>query len=459
MAYYLAIDIGASSGRHILGEVRDGKLVLEEIYRFENGMDNSDGSLTWNVDRLFDEVVEGIKKCAELSKIPKSMAIDTWGVDYVLIDEQGDEILPAVAYRDGRTAEVIDEVESIISREELYSKTGIQRQGFNTIYQLYHDKKSGKLDRAEHMLMIPEYLAYKLTGVMKNEYTEASTSSLVNAESCEWGKEIISRLGLKQDIFGELNMPMTFVGNFKEEILKRVGFDTRVVFCPTHDTASAVTACPMGENAMYISSGTWSLAGVEISSPITSKDAMEKGFTNEGGINRRYRFLKNIMGMWLFQNIRKNTDKKFSYDEMMHMAEKSSFKETVNVNDPEFVAPDNMIEAFRQKLGKPELPLEDVLSCVYHSLASLYSDTANEIESIVGKKIDEIHIMGGGGADVYLNRLTAEKSGRDVFAGIKEATATGNLLAQIMADDGSITLDECRNIVRDSFAVSKYSAR
>ncbi len=459
MAYYLAIDIGASSGRHILGEVHDGKLILEEIYRFENGMDNADGQLTWNIDRLFNEVVEGIKKCSELGKIPKSMAIDTWGVDYVLIDEQGEAILPAIAYRDGRTAEVIDEVESIIPREELYRRTVTQSQSFNTIYQLYHDKKSGKLDRAKHMLMIPEYLAYKLTGVMKNEYTEASTSGLINAESCEWDEEIISRLGLKRDILGQLKTPTSFVGNFKEEIRNRVEFDTRVIFCPTHDTASAVAACPMGDNAMCISSGTWSLAGVELASPITSTDAMEKGFTNEGGIDRRYRFLKNIMGMWLFQNIRRNTDKKFSYDEMMHMAEKSSFEETVNVNDPEFVAPDNMIDAFREKLAKPDLPLEDVLSCVYHSLASLYSDTANEIESIVGKKIDEIHIMGGGGSDVYLNRLTSEKSGRDVFAGIKEATATGNLLAQTMADDKNITLEECRNLVRASFSVSKYSAR
>lgn len=455
MTYHLAVDIGASSGRHILGHICDGKLVLKEVYRFENGMDKQDGSLVWDTDRLFNEIVNGLKKCGELGKIPKTMAIDTWGVDYALLDENGDVIKPVMAYRDGRTAQVMDEVESIVSREEMYNRTGIQRQNFNTVYQLYCDKKSGKLEKACRMLMIPEYLAYRLTGVAKNEYTEASTSGLVNAKSRTWDDEIISRLGIKKEIFGELNMPTTLVGNLKDDVRAQVGFDLDVVFCPTHDTASAVAACPMGDDGMYISSGTWSLAGVELQEPITTQQACEKGFTNEGGINSRYRFLKNIMGMWLFQNIRKNLDKKYSYNEMMAMAEASDFTQTVDVNSPEFTAPESMIEAIRTKLGMHELPIGDVLNCVYYSLASLYRDTANEIEDIVGKPIKQIHIVGGGGADTYLNRLTSQLSGRPVFTGLKEATAVGNLMAQIMYSDEAMDLAACRKLVRESFAVSQ----
>lgn len=455
MAYYLAVDIGASSGRHILGEICDGKLRMEEVYRFENGMDSVDGSLVWDSERLFNEVVNGLKKCAELGKIPATMAIDTWGVDYVLLDKNGAEIFPVMAYRDGRTHEAVVEVEKIIPRAEMYKKTGIQAQYFNTVYQLFCDKKSGKLDGAEKLLMIPEYLTYRLTGNARSEYTIASTSGLLNAEDCTWDAEILDELGIKKELFGELEMPSAKVGNLKAEIKDAVGFDVEVVFCPSHDTASAVAACPVGENGMFISSGTWSLAGVELEKPICAPEALEKNFTNEGGIDRRYRFLKNIMGMWLFQNIRRNTDKKYSYDEMMHMAEQSDFTQTVDVNAPEFIAPESMVEAIRAKLGMPELPLGDVLSCVYHSLATLYSDTADEIEKIVGKKIEEIHIVGGGGADTYLNRLTAQKSGRPVFTGLKEATAVGNMIGQIIYHDEGMTLEKCRELVKNTFAVSK----
>ena len=455
MAYYLAVDIGASSGRHILGQIVDGKLVLEEVYRFENGMDKVDGSLIWDTERLLSEIVNGLKKCGELGKIPQTMSIDTWGVDYALLDKDGVLIEPVVAYRDDRTLEIMDEVESIIPVEELYSRTGIQRQSYNTIYQLYCDKKSGKLDKAARILLTPEYLAYCLTGQAKNEYTIASTTGLLNSKSRTWDTEILDRLGIKKDIFGELNMPTTKVGNLKPEICKEVGFDLDVVFCPAHDTASAVAACPMGDDGMYISSGTWSLVGVELDNPITDSIASEKGFSNEGGINHRYRFLKNIMGMWLFQNIRKNLNKKYSYDEMMKMAEASEFTRTVDVNAQEFTAPESMIEAIRAKLGEPELPIGDVLNCVYHSLATLYSNTADEIEQIVGKKINQIHIVGGGGADKYLNRLTSKISGRAVFTGLKEATAVGNLIGQIMYCDKSMDLAACRKLVSASFSVSQ----
>lgn len=454
MAYYLAVDIGASSGRHILGSICDGKLVLEEIYRFENGMDRVDGSLVWDTRRLAAEVVNGIKKCSELGKIPQTVAVDTWGVDYVLLDKDDHPILPVYAYRDSRTDSIVQQVEEMFPNDELYRRTGIQKQNFNTIYQLYCDKISGRLDKAESFLMIPEYLYYCLTGVKMNEYTEASTSGLLNAEEKTWDKHILKTLGLPEKIFGELNLPATLVGGFTDEIREQVGFDAQVVLAPCHDTAAAVCACPLDEESMYISSGTWSLVGVELIDPITNEAAQQSNLANEGGVDYRYRFLKNIMGMWLFQNIRKNTNKVYSYDDMMHMAENSSFDELVDVNAPEFTAPESMVEAIRQKLGKPELPLADVLACVYKSLATLYAKTADELEKISGKEIKNIHIVGGGGADTYLNRLTAQLSGRHVFTGLKEATATGNILSQIMYAKG-LSLKECRDLVIKSFSIKE----
>ncbi|MBO7253837.1 MAG: rhamnulokinase, partial [Clostridia bacterium] len=316
----LAIDIGASGGRHILGFYDGEKIILEEIYRFENNVVNMNGVIVWDIDYLFKEIIKGLKECKTKNKIPSTIAIDTWGVDYVLIDKNGKEISPAIAYRDSRTAEIQEEISKIISPFELYSRTGIQKQNFNTIYQLYCDKKSGKLDNVERFLMIPEYFSYKLTGVMKNEYTNASTTNLINAESKTWDIEILDRLGIKKNIFGELNMPGTYIGNFTKDIKNVVGFDCEVVFCPSHDTASAVAACPLEENSVYISSGTWSLIGTENLVPVQSEEAFKANFTNEGGIEYRFRFLKNIMGMWLVQSIRRNVEKRYSFQELIDMA-------------------------------------------------------------------------------------------------------------------------------------------
>lgn len=455
--YYLAIDIGASSGRHILGHIENDKLCLEEIYRFDNNIINENGTLVWNIENLVLEVKSGIKKCKEIGKLPKTIAIDTWGVDYVLLDENQKEILPAVSYRDGRTNEIVKEVNDIISQEELYSRTGIQKQKFNTIYQLYCDKKSGKLDSAKHFLMMPEYLSLKLTGQIKNEYTNATTTNLVNAESKEWDKEILDTLGIPSEIFCELSLPGTVVGNFTDEVKAEIGFDSTVILCPSHDTASAVAACPVDTESVYISSGTWSLIGTENTEPVLSKKALNANFTNEGGVEYRFRFLKNIMGMWLFQNIRKNINKELSYDEMMNLAKESTFTEKINPNAPAFVAPENMIEAIRNYLGKPDLPLSDVLSSVYHSLAESYKKAVNEIEDISGKKIKAIHIVGGGSKDKYLNKLTSEYTGKKVYTGLLEATATGNILSQIMYDK-KITLTEAREIIKATFNVKEVNS-
>lgn len=452
--YHLAIDIGASSGRHILGRLQDGRLESEEIYRFENGIHNDNGVLVWDIDNLVREVKAGIAHCKALGKIPATVAIDTWGVDYVLLDANMQEIRPAVAYRDGRTESTVEAVATILPQEELYARTGIQKQNFNTIYQLYCDKHSGKLDGAAHFLMMPDYLSYKLTGVVRNEYTNATTTNLVNAETKDWDWEILGRLGIPEHLFSPLSLPATVVGEFTTQTQQEVGFNATVLLCPSHDTASAVAACPLDEDSAYISSGTWSLIGTENTYPVTAPAALAANLTNEGGVEYRFRFLKNIMGMWLFQNIRKELNKRYSYNEMMRMAMDSSYKGLIDPTDDAFMAPQSMLTAIRTYLGQPDLPLGDVLACVYRSLAESYAKSIREIEQISHKKIRTIHIVGGGSKDAYLNRLTAQHTGCTVCVGLTEATATGNLLSQIMYSE-KMSLAAAREIVKETFQISE----
>lgn len=450
--YYLAVDIGASSGRHILSHIENGKLLLEEIYRFENNLVADETGLVWDIDSLLAEVICGIKKCKEIGKIPKSIAIDTWGVDYVLLDENRKEIKPCFCYRDSRTSAVIDEVESLVSPTELYAKTGIQKQNFNTIYQLYADKKNNRLKNAKYFLMMPEYLSFKLTGVCKNEYTNATTTGLVNANAKTWDADIIYALGLTEVPFLPLSLPSSHVGFLSEDIQKAVGFNCAVLFAPSHDTASAVCACPMADNDLYISSGTWSLIGTEITEPILNDSARKLNFTNEGGIDYRFRFLKNYMGMWLFQNIRRNLNKKLSYDDMMNLAKNCGEYKYFDVNDNTLVAPKNMIEAIGKLINNDDLGL--ILNSAYHSLAKSYSEAVTEIETVTGKRFNSIHIVGGGCQDKYLNALTRDYTGKDVTAGPIEATATGNIISQIISDK-KISLATARKIVKKSFDIKE----
>lgn len=445
--YCLAIDMGASGGRHILGHLEKGRLVTEEVYRFENAMKPQNGQLIWDVEEIFAHILAGLRRCKELGKIPATIAIDTWGVDYVLLDANGQELLPCVAYRDNRTLAVMEEVYGIIPKAELFARTGIAEQSFNTIFQLYCDKKSGKLDAAAHILMLPDYFGWRLTGVMKNEYTIASTSGLVNAEARQWDGQILDTLGIPQRIFLPLSMPGTLVGTLSAKVQAAVGFAAQVVLCPCHDTASAVMACPMGENSLYISSGTWSLLGMETKQPVTTPDALEAGLTNEGGTHGRYRFLKNIMGMWLFQNIRKELNKRYTYDEMMYMAQESTYAGTFDPTDASLLAPESMLSAIRALLGDDALPLGDVLAAVYHSLAQSYKRTVQQMENISGQSVAAIHIVGGGSRDRYLNALTAKTVGVPVIAGPTECTAEGNLLAQLMYADPALTLADARALI------------
>ncbi len=452
MNYYLAIDIGASSGRHILGYIDNGRLKLEEIHRFENYITNQNSTLLWDIEHLVNEVKKGIAKCKEIGKIPCTVAIDTWGVDYVLLDEDKQEIMPVVSYRDSRTNAVVDEVESLVSPARLYAKTGIQKQNFNTIYQLYADKKSGRLQNAKYFLMMPEYLSFKLTGICKNEYTNATTTGLVNAKTKTWDNDILSALDLPSELFGVLNTPSSLMGDLSADIQKAVGFNCAVLFAPSHDTASAVCACPMQDDDLYISSGTWSLLGTEITEPILSDSARILNFTNEGGIEYRFRFLKNYMGMWLFQNIRRNLNKSMTYDEMMTLAMNCGEYKYFDVNDRTLVAPDNMINAIGKLICSDDLGL--ILNSAYHSLAKSYSKAVSEIEAVIGKRFNAIHIVGGGCQDKYLNALTRDYTRKSVTAGPIEATATGNIVSQIMHDK-KISLAAARDLIKNSFDIKE----
>ena len=308
--YYLAVDIGASSGRHILGTVKDGTISLEEIYRFENGMKKKNGHLCWDVESLFHEIKMGMKQCAALGKIPCSMGIDTWAVDFVLLDGEGRILGDAVGYRDDRTKGMDEKVYETISPEALYERTGIQKQIFNTIYQLMavKEERPEELAGAESMLMIPDYFHYLLTGVKKQEYTNATTTQLVSPVTKTWDYELIARLGYPEKLFTELSMPGTVVGTLTKAVEDEVGFTCEVVLPATHDTGSAVMAVPVPENAsgnssdadgglLYISSGTWSLMGTELTEADCSAESRTANLTNEGGYEYRFRYLKNIMGL------------------------------------------------------------------------------------------------------------------------------------------------------------------
>lgn len=461
--YYLAIDIGASSGRHILGHIEDGKMILEEIFRFKNGADKVGDKLVWNDKSLFESIVSGLKKCKEIGKIPVSIGIDTWGVDYALLDENDNLIGEVYSYRDNRTQKVIDEVHSIVSEKETYERTGIQKQVFNTIYQLYCDKKSGKIDNAKTFLMMPDYLHFLLTGVKKNEYTNASTTGLLNAKTREWDVELIEKLGLKKELFKELSQPGEIVGALKPEIVAKVGFDAKVCLPATHDTASAVMAVPNVELPLYISSGTWSLMGIETPNENTSEIANNLGFTNEGGYQKSVRFLKNIMGLWMIQNIKKEYNDKYSFSELAEEASKiKDFNSIVDVNDLSFFAPDSMINAVKNYCAKsgqkvPE-SVGEIAFCVYASLAKCYKLAVEQIEEITGTSFKEINIVGGGCQNILLNELTAKYTGRTVVAGPVEATATGNLLAQMLSFGEINTLADGKKLIKESFDIKEINA-
>ena len=466
MKYHLAVDIGASSGRHILGHVEQGRIVLEEVYRFENGPKKRGGRLCWDFDALAREVVNGLKACAELGKVPATLGVDTWGVDFALVDREGRILGDTVAYRDSRTQGMDALVEELIPAQELYRRTGIQKQSFNTIYQLMAVKCQSPelLEQAHRLLLVPDYLHYTLTGVMSNEYTEASTSGLVSAAAKDWDRELLDLLGFPQKLFGTLSLPGTALGGLCPALREELGFDCQVVLPASHDTGSAFLAVPAGEgDSVTLSSGTWSLLGVELETPVTTPESRAANFTNEGGYQYRYRYLKNIMGLWMIQNLRREMAENGQlpgFGELSRLArEAADFPGRVDVDDPVFMAPESMsaaVRAYCERTGQPvpQSPGE-LLSCVYHSLAQCYAQSVRQLERLTGRSFQAVHIVGGGSQDAYLNQLTASATGLPVYAGPTEGTALGNLLVQMIAQGEFASLQEARAAIRASFAVKE----
>ena len=461
--YYLAVDIGASSGRHMLAGMKDGKMQLEEVYRFPNGMDNKNGTLCWDVDRLITEIKNGLKKCKEIGKIPVSMGIDTWGVDYVLLDKDDHILGDTVGYRDSRTEGMDEKVYEVIPQDDLYARTGIQKQIFNTIYQLMSVKESHPeyLEQAETILMIPDYFNFLLTGVKMNEYTEATTGQLISPKTNDWDYELIDMLGYNSKMFRPVSMPGTVVSDFTEDVQKEVGFNCTVVLPATHDTGSAVLAVPTNDDdAVYISSGTWSLMGIERKEADCSMESMKANFTNEGGYDHRFRYLKNIMGLWMIQSVKKEFTEDLSFAEICEMASKETIPSIVDCNDDCFLAPTSMIEAVQKFCRDTDQPVPETVgeisSVIYNSLAKCYGDTVEEIEAITGKKYSTIYVVGGGSNAGYLNELTAKYTGRKVSAGPSEATAIGNIIVQMLHDGVFASLPEARTCVKESFDVKMY---
>lgn len=425
MNYYLAIDIGASSGRHIVGWRESGEIKTKEVYRFPNGVTKENGHLVWDIESLYYSVLAGIREAFRFYPSIESLSIDTWGVDYVLINEDK-EILPVYAYRDSRTEAVIPKVHKIIPFSELYSRVGCQFQPFNSIYQLYDDKLNGRLDNATDMLMIPEYLMYKLCGVKAREYTNATTMGMVNGE---FDLEIAERLGYPLHLFPKLSQPKTVLGDLLPEIEEKVGGNCKVVLCATHDTGSAVEGIPMEGNHPYISSGTWSLLGVKTPAPITDAGSEKANYSNEGGVGYN-RYQKNIMGMWLVNELQRELCLDIPFPEIVKMAQESTFEALVDANAQEFLAPESMKSAFDNATGGLE-SIGDYFRCAYKSLALSYKQAIDELEANTGTKYEKLYIVGGGAKNDFLNRLTEEATGKRVIALPIEATALGNLKIQM----------------------------
>ena len=434
--YYLAVDIGASSGRHIVGWMEDGRLCTEEVYRFPNGVQRQDGHLVWDIEGILAQVKAGLK--AAFARYPRieSVSIDTWAVDYVLLDAQDQPVYPVYAYRDGRTQDAVGAVHGIVPFAQLYARTGIQFQPFNTIYQLYADKLAGRLDGAEDFLMVPEYLLWRLCGVKAREYTNATSTGLVNARTGQYDPAILQALGLPQRLFPSLTGPGAVLGELLPDVAAEAGGQCRVVLCATHDTASAVEGIPMAEGeGLFLSSGTWSLLGAKLPQPLTSEESCRANFTNEGGVGY-IRYLKNIMGLWIVQCIQKQLG--ISFGEMVDLARTSGCDRVFDVNDPRFTAPADMkaeIAAALSETGPAPAGDADLIRSVYRSLAESYGKAVREMEAVTGRSWDILYIAGGGAKNALLNDLTARATGKRVIALPIEATAIGNLKVQMKIEE------------------------
>ena len=462
--YHLAVDLGASSGRLILGSLEEGRIVLEEVYRFENNVTRRNGHLCWDYDSLFGHIVDGLCHCREIGKIPTTMGIDTWGVDYVLLDEKDRILGETYAYRDSRTVGMVEKFFEKMPESELYARTGCQAQAINTLFQLYETalRDPELVARTKTFLMFPEYLNFLLTGVKMNEYTNSSTTNMLNCETGTWDEKILELIGYPKEAFGKIHRPCCEVGPLKQEIVDKVGFSCRVILAATHDTASAVLAVPTQKsNAVYISSGTWSIFGTELDKANTSDEGFAAKFTNEGASDGRIRYLRNINGMWFVQSVRRELDKKYSFGELADMAiAAKDFPSVVDVCDPRFLAPDNMMEeikAYCRDSGQPvPSTVGEIMQSIYAGLSTAYAKYFNLLKEIVGHDLECIHIVGGGSRDEYLDELTAKACGVPVLAGPTECSSIGNILCQLICEGVFANVAEARKAVADSFELKTY---
>ena len=466
--YFLAFDLGATSGRAILGSVDNGRLASEEVYRFPNAVKEIDGKYYWDIYSLYDHFKAALKEVASRGVKVESIGIDTWGVDFGCIGEDGSILGLPRAYRDPYTDGIPEEVFKVIPKEELYGITGTQIMNFNTIFQIYaqHKEPDSPIHKAKEILFMPDLMAYMLTGERVCEYTDASTSGLIDPRTRDFDRSLLERLGIDSSILRPIVQPGTRVGVLKDEICKATGMDpVPVIAVAGHDTASAIAAVPAeDEHFAYLSSGTWSLMGIESPVPVIDSKSYEYNVTNEGGIEGTTRFLKNITGMWLLEQSRKTwaaEGRNYTYAEIEAMGrEEIDFPSTIDPDDPRFAAPKDMdaeIKAAVAESGQP-VPQNDaqMISCIYHSLTRKYKDVIAMLQNFASFTIDKLHVIGGGSANKFVSQLTADTLGMPVIAGPVEGTAIGNIMMQ--AKVAGLVKDrwEMRRIIADSIEVRTY---
>ena len=465
---YLALDLGAGSGRAIIGEIRNEKIHLEEILRFENNPVQLHNTIYWDFLSLFENIKKSISLAKRKGFQLKGIGVDTWGVDFGLLDKNGNLLSNPIVYRDRRTEGMTVEVLNSTSKEELYTMSGIQQMEINTLYQLFSLRKNNDstLHAAEKLLFIPDLINYFLTGIARNEYTIASTSQLLNARTRQWEKPIFNKLQLPYNLMGEIIQPGNFVGRLTQNIQQETNVDAKVFAVGSHDTASAIAAIPShGENWAFLSSGTWSLLGVLVDEPILTSEALTNDFTNEGGVNGKILFMKNITGLWLLQRLiaewEKEEEKKQSYESLLLEAEKvSAFQSIVNSDDTAFSNPQSMSEAIRTYCKKSQQAIPETkgefVRCVLESLALGYRLTTDKLKVCSGKTIDKICIVGGGSQNNLLNQFTANALGIEVVVGLTEATAIGNIMQQAIADNTIDNWNEGHRIISNSFTFNSF---
>ena len=466
---FLGYDFGASSGRAMLGVFDGERIEISEIHRFSNDPVTLNGRFVWDVQRLFFEMKQALLKVSRMGITIDAIGIDTWGVDYGLLDKNGRLLGIPVHYRDSRTDGLMEKTFEVVSKADIFKATGLAFNQFNTLFQLYAMKLEGDptLEMADKLLFMPDLLAYFLTGKTGTEYTIASTSQLSDPSTHEWATDLLDKLGIPTKMLGEITPAGTLRGTLLPEIAKECGVgEIPVIAVGGHDTASAVAAVPAQEDDFaYLSSGTWSLLGVELEKPLTSVEVMEANYTNEGGVMGDIRLLKNIMGLWLIQECKREWDRRedaVGFGELVLMAQEApAFKAIIDVDDPCFLAPGDMparIQDYCRRTGQPVPENRGEISrVIYESLALKYRWAIERIENdLIHKPVKVLHIVGGGVNNAMLNQFTANALGRPVIAGPSEGTVIGNLLMQAKAIGDISDMKALRKVVADSFPTQQY---